>query len=160
TRAGDFTVSRRSDSILFAATLRGLATSNDGGTSWAFDPNNGLANATVPDLYLDALSPSVLYAGAGFRSYRSVDRSDDRPPLGLPDGSVLIPVGVSLSHSGTVYGWGSLGCTIGCAIYRSTNFGSDWTPLTLGVFRVSVTSLLEAQTAAGLLLVFGTQFSV
>ena len=155
TRVLDFVVSRQSDSALYAATLSGLVSSNNGGASWTFSVNNGLPNAAVSGLYADAVTPSFLYADSGSVSlaYKTTDGGSHWSRLTLPDGSPLEPIGVSPTHAGTVYGE-NCQTFLGCRIYRSVNFGSVWTPL-LNAGGESVFSLLEAPNVPGLLFAIG-----
>jgi photosystem II stability/assembly factor-like uncharacterized protein len=159
TRADDFTVSRQSDAILYAATAQGFATSSDGGVSWAFPPTDGLPNAAVDGLYIDALNPSVLYANVGVNGYKSVDRGADWSPLTLPDGSPVQAIAISPTHSGTVYGESCLETLPGaCQIYRSTNFGVDWGAPILSLVRARFDFMLEAPDVTGRLYAIGRQF--
>ena len=155
----DFAVSRQSNSILYAATSRGLATSSDAGASWTFDPNNGLPNAPVPGLYLDASRAAVLYASSGssFRGgYKSFDHGAQWSSLVRADGTPFTPIAASPTRSGTVYG--AISCTaFNCGIFRTTDFGNEWTSI-LPTYRTSVTALLEAPNPAGTLFALGSQY--
>ena len=168
--AGDFAVSRQSDSQLYAASLHGLATSGDGGASWTFHANNGLLDEWVQGLYLDAVDPSLLYAGLQDNlGYKSLDRGAHWSPLTDRDGSPKQPIGISPSQGGRVYGEDLLSTTsseggvittvLSSEVYRSTNYGVDWT-LLLSVPGGVVDSLLEAPDVPGRLFAVGNQFDL
>lgn len=159
-RITDFTVSRQADAVLYAATQNGLATSANGGATWTLGVNNGLPNETVIALYVDTANASVIYAASGtaIRGHISTDRGGHWTPLALADGSPVQPLGVSPNHSGTVYGESCPPTPSPvCQIYRSVNFGVDWTQL-FSAGLSSFFSILEAPDVPGLLFASGNRF--
>ena len=112
----------------------------------------GPENVQLKAVVIDA-SGSVLYAGF----YRSFDRGAHWSLRA--DGSRFAPIAASPSRSGTVYGIGETCCPLNSALYRSTNFGDDWT-FTFSVFHLGAAFLLEAPRTPDLLFVIGNQFSV
>ncbi len=113
-------------STVYAATPLGIFKSADGGTTWTLATNTGLASpGTV--LAVDASSATTLYAGTSQGVFVSTDgaASWQASTNGLT-GTGVVTIVANPMRVGTVFA----SVQFPPGLFRSTNSGQSWTPLT------------------------------
>jgi len=135
---------------LFAGTGGGVFLSTNNGTSWT-EVNNGLTSTSIQAL---AVSGTNLFAGIVGGVFRSANNGTSWTAVknGLPDTSVP-----HLSVNGTnswvfalaVSGTNLFAGTASSGVFLSTNNGTNWTAVNMGLTNTSVRSLAVDTNGAG-----------
>ena len=111
-------------SYVFAASSNGMVVSNDGALTWRSLPtNSGLPNVPTVTMLIDADDSTALYAASFFNvGYGSRDRGVHWNELGLFLGNTPLPLTVSPTRTGVVYG-------VSSDLVRSADYGDNWVDL-------------------------------
>jgi hypothetical protein len=119
----------------FAATSSGLYMTTNGGTSWAkpSDASYASVDGNITAVAVNPTSSSVVLIAGGAKT---VARSSDggvhwaaaNAGIATPGSYPLVALAIAKSNPSVVYA--GVGSYLPVAVYRSTNGGSSWTPVT------------------------------
>lgn len=122
------TVDPTNHDVLYVATGGGIYRSYDAGADWAIQ-NAGLNSLDVSSVTVDPQHPLTLYAASADGVQKSINGSGSWTDVDGGNFSYTASVVVDPSNPANVY----------ADFYKSGNFGSTWSPMTLG--DGSITSL-------------------